>query len=152
MRILRAAAALSSAVALTLSGCGTPPDAGSVEISWFQEQGDPVGEGVLPHGATLLPDQDSWTEWVADLPADMREAKAAELDSFSLEDSVAVVTVWGRCTETSHLYEDGNGALVFEVIDDEPNTNCVWSPRRVEVWDVPLDTLGVARDEVTLAG
>ncbi|WP_147454038.1 hypothetical protein [Tessaracoccus antarcticus] len=150
MKPSRGVIAVSVTALLLLTGC-TTPSVGTVVISWHEESKDPVGQQVLMQGATLLADQGAWDQWVKDLPADMRQARTGELGDVTLTDGVAVVAVWNRCTESSEILHTGHGTLEFHVIEDEAQTMCAWSPRRVEVWNVPLESLGVGREDVTLA-
>ncbi len=152
MRWIRIVAAVA-----VLAGCSPspeepPPAVGRVEVIWQQEDGDPVGESVLESGAVLLPDDAAWQAWVEALPPDMHEARAEELAKVTLEDSVKVVAVWGRCREYSSIRRAAPGELEFRItpIDDEPVV-CAWSPRRVEVWTVDLTSAGADRDAIVLA-
>lgn len=150
MRWIRMVCALA-----LLCGCSpAPPEetaaaVGRVEISWLEEDGDPVRDPQW--GAVLLPDAAAWQEWVDALPADMREARARELATVSLEDSVKVVGVWGQCREVSSIWRTGPGVLEFRItpLDDQP-VQCVWAPWRVEVWTVQLEAAGADRDAVEL--
>lgn len=136
--------------ACVLAAC-TPlsTEVGQVVISWTEgNSADAVGN--FQGQTILLREQDAWDQWVQDLPTAMREARAEDLARVSLEDSVVVVTVAGICTGHMQVVHSGEGLLTAEMVGEDPNTNCVWSPRHVTVWDIPLEVLGVGREDVTL--
>ena len=148
--LLPAAAGVACLLQLLACTIPAPVSVGSVAVSWHEENDEPVGKEVLDSGATLLRDQGAWDEWVDALPVDMRQAREGELQAVSLDGSVAVVAVWDRCVETSHITHAGDDTLQFTVTTDRPDTECEWSPRRVEVWDILLADLNVSRDKVIL--
>lgn len=134
-----------------LAGC-TPaqeePAVGRLEVSWHQEDDDPVG---LDSGVTLLRDEVAWQAWLDALPADMRQARADDLARVFLDDSVKVVAVWGMCRQTSSIHLTGPGELDFRITAlDDPPALCAWSPVRVQVWSIGLDAVGAGRHEVRL--
>ena len=142
--------AVWSIAACLLAGC-TPPSTEVGEVVVFWSEGNSAdGVGEFDGSTTLFPDQSAWDAWVLDLPAGMREARAEGLAGVSLVDSVAVVTVANICTGHMRVVHRGEGRLSAELVGEDPNTNCVWSPMQVTVWDVPLDVLGVDHDDVLL--
>ena len=150
MRRIRSLA-MCAMSALMLAGCSVPETpVGSVVMSWS----DPDDNNLLDlgdlAGETLLRDQAAWDAWVKnDLSQEMYDARSQQLRDYSLEDNVVVVEVWGRCTQTSRMMVKDGGTLEFQIIENQ--TACAWTPTYVDVWEIPLEDLNVAREDVRLS-
>lgn len=150
---MRAVWLVLALVVMGLGACSPQPTqpepVGEIVARWDESRNQPVGDDTLKPGATLLRADKEFSAWVDALPPDMRLDQAAELDAVSLAQNVAVVAVWNRCRETAQVFHDGDGVLRFEIIPPDEHISCVWSPRQVEVWLIPLD--GLERDAITLS-
>lgn len=149
---------LTLTIAASLNACTVgspdptvePTEVGQVIIHWDEAQDHPLDWEAVSWGATLLHDDAAWRTWVDELPEEMREFRGDALAEVTLDEHVIVVAVWDRCQETSAVLHDGDGNLRFVVVPPDETVLCYWSPRQVEVWQIPLDVLGVDRSDVSL--
>ena len=86
-----------------------------------------------PQLRTRLVDTDEEREdAITTLPSSVPTAEVARVRAVGLDESVLVIAVFNRCTETSRLVLD-DGALRL-VIDRDEGSVCGWAPVQVEAW------------------
>lgn len=93
-----------------------------------------------PQLRTRLVDTDEEREdAITALPSSVPTAEVARVRAVGLDESVLVIAVYAKCTETSRLVLD-DGVLRL-VIDRDEGSVCGWAPVQVEAWSVPRENL-----------
>lgn len=133
-------------------GPGPDPDPKSELVgSWSQADASREWiDEVMPISPAVLASDADRESWLEEFPGAAATGTSFDaLRDVDLTENFIVIGGYARCTEHSIVTVSDDGDVTFEVRDDEPQTDCAWSPYTIDAWAVPLDlTGGQAPDEV----
>lgn len=142
---MKVMAVLAAATLAMLAGCVPwgPRTVGDFVASWSQSDDDQGWVDVAhPIDAVILVSDEDRQAWIDENPGRAAKDSSTEaLRAVDLAENVIVIGGYARCTEHSAVTISRDDQVTFEIRDDEPNTDCGWSPYTIDAWAVPLDAM-----------